>query len=126
MNEEIINILEYNLLSEIKKRELTKEARALILKDYMKRNDTSLRELAKDLNIPHTTLFYWANEEKRKSHLSDIKQRTDLNSVYEAIVLLLDKLENRKLKLNDRDREKITEIKSLCDKLYLFTRVVKI
>ena len=71
MDAEIINILEYNLLAELKRKEMTKEQRAMLLQDYLKRNNTSIRQMAKELNVPHTTLFYWANEEKRVEHAAN-------------------------------------------------------
>lgn len=129
MDEEIVDILEYNLLCEIKRKEITKEDRSKILNDYMNRNNTSLREVAKIFNVPHTTLFYWANQEKRIEHLQkvgNLKGKRELEFLTETLTNFLMRIENKKVKLTDQDREEIVKIKDLSHKIFLMTRTLKI
>lgn len=129
MNNEIIEILEYNILAELKKKELSTEHKAALLKDYMERTKTSLRGLAKELNVPHTTLFYWANETKKVEHAAKVletKNHGELDYLIESLKTLLNRIEEKKVKLTDKDRLAIEKMKDLSYRIYMLTRTVKV
>ena len=127
---EIINKLAYNLIMELKKKEFDKTERKNILQSYMDANKLSLREIARNHNIPHTTLFYWLNPERKIAAverdykipkgtlLSQLKILDKTTSDY------CEKLKKHSLVLNDESRELIETIKTRWNYIYLNTRRV--
>jgi len=55
MNNELI----YNFLLDLKKKEINPMDRAQIINDYLKKNNISQRELARQINVPHSTVQDW-------------------------------------------------------------------
>lgn len=129
MDQDIIEVLEYNLLSELKRKELSKVQRAMLLKDYMKRKNISVRELAKEFNVPHTTLFYWANDEKRQEHIQSIKSacaHKELSVIVDSLNNFLKMIESHTVRIKYEDRIAIEKIKDIGHKMYLLTRTVRV
>ena len=79
------------------------ERRDVILK-LIKISGKSERELARELGVPHTTLFGWKTMKK-----------SDKNGTYTSLTLMLKKLKN--LNPSGADYEKLIELKNVIDKL---------
>jgi len=56
MSININNKLVFNFLVELKKKEIHPVERAEIIKQYLKDEKISVRQLARELNIPHSTI----------------------------------------------------------------------
>jgi len=133
MDKDIADKLVYNLLVELKKKNIDKEEMRILLDDYIKRNGVSLRELAKQIGISHTTLYYWKEPDKKKqiSEFQSMKQ-TKLKITDELVMIknkLLDyqhKINANKLSLTNNDRKLISEIKELILWIYMNTLVLKV
>jgi IS30 family transposase len=55
MNDTLI----FNFLMDLKKKEISAMDRAQIINDYLKANKMSQRELARQINVPHSTIQDW-------------------------------------------------------------------
>jgi len=61
MSININNKLVFNFLVELKKKEIHPVERAEIIKQYLKDEKISVRQLARELNIPHSTIQDWVD-----------------------------------------------------------------
>jgi len=52
-------LLTYNYLMDLKKKEIDPVARATIITDYLKATNKSQRQLAKDIGMPYSTIRDW-------------------------------------------------------------------
>ena len=118
--DEIINTLEYNILMDLKKTDLSKSDRKILLTDYMRRHNIDMATLARTLGIPKTTLYYWIETEKKKEQTARYDLSThnhnlvvDLNLIQHKLEIYRDQIKNGKFKINDNIRRKIMEIKDL-------------
>jgi len=102
VSEEII----YNFLVDLKKKDINPIERAKIIDTYMKEKKLGLRELSRELNIPHTTIKGWIDYKKIEEEYDELiskgvsktqihnklryyKQKTELNKQLHQIISTL-------------------------------------
>jgi len=130
--DEIINTLEYNLLMDLKKTDLNKQDRKILLTDYMARHGLSMGEVARSLGIPKTTLYYWIETEKKKEQTAkyDLKNKKsslleELDLIKHKLLIYKDRIKDRKFKIDDRGRKILIEIKDLLIWISYNTAIIK-
>jgi hypothetical protein len=127
MEQEIIDTLEHNLIVELRKKEMAPDVRKVLIEDYMKRHKLSLRKLAEEFKIPHTTLYYWT-EPQKKAEQSEKQSmdRTDLGKAVSYVKGFLGLVEHHKVKLNDDILKNITTLKEMIDRIYIMTKTIRV
>jgi len=79
--------LVYNFLCDLKKKDIDKFARARLINEYMRERNLSIRQLAKQLNIPKSTIEDWVRwaqlpQEEYKEYKEQGFTHTD---IYESL-----------------------------------------
>ena len=119
LDEAIIDKLEHNFLIDLLvKKDISTEERKIVITRYMKRNNIGIKPLARQLNIPFTSLYYWINPEKKKeqTHKYDVKRvdrgmLEELEYIDHTIKVHKKRIEDRTYRCNDKMRELISSIK---------------
>ena len=93
---EIKNKLTHNYLLEMNKKQIDKLERAKLVKDYIESKNISVRELARQLNMPHSTLNDWIMWNNIEKNDFDKMKNNGLN----------DRDVYRELRNNKSDKEK--------------------
>jgi len=88
---QISNELVFNIIQDWKKKDITPEQKKVFLEAYMKENKVGLRELARLLDVPHTTLFHWLNGKREKEEKSS-SVKTNKEAKENELDELLDRL----------------------------------
>jgi len=119
INQDIIDALEHNLLADLKRKDLSKEQRKIIVEDYKKRHNMGYREIAKEFKIPYTTLYYWVETTKKKEQCDKYVERQYSDSLTDNLEYIKRTLESIKRqaeakKFKDKDAiPKLVEIYEL-------------
>jgi transposase len=76
MTDSITNEILFNILCDLKKKDLSMCARGRVISLYIKENNISINQASKDLGIPKTTIHTWARfntlgEDKYKELIND-------------------------------------------------------
>jgi len=79
----IIDNVLFNFFLDMRKKDIDKRQRAVLLAKYLKDNKMSQRELGKELGIPHSTIQDWLminriSEEQYQQYLDDGLTETDI------------------------------------------------
>lgn len=59
MVDKTVNSILFNYFLDLRKKDINKRERAVLLSRYLRENNMSQRQLAKDLGIPHSTVQDW-------------------------------------------------------------------
>ena len=82
-HDKTINNLLFNYFLDMRKKEINKRQRALLIAKYLDENKMSQRELARELGIPHSTIQDWLminriSEEQYEQYKADGMTETDI------------------------------------------------
>lgn len=103
----------YNFLVDLKKKEINPVERALIIKNYMDTQNKSLRQLAIDLGMPHTTLKGWLDYSKLEGKYNELLNngisKTEIHDMLRTSGTIKNKI--IRTPLNDTLKESITALK---------------
>lgn len=88
---QISNEVLFNIILDWKKKDVSALEKKAFLEEYMKEQKIGLRELARLLDVPHTTLFHWLKgERKEEKTLGKKKSSVDeLDVLLDRLTLLL-------------------------------------
>ncbi len=114
---QISNELCFNIIQDWKKKDITPEEKKVFLEAYMKENKVGLRELARLLDVPHTTLFHWLKGEREEKTQSSkkIQSNNEIDDLLDRLTLLL----SRPFKPTKETMKKIDALQVELNKLEL-------
>lgn len=108
MNESIF----YNTLKDWSKRHITPEEKSLYIKEYMRKHNISQRELARQLDIPHSTIHDWISM-RQTIKIENIK----IQGVYNYANKLLFLLSRENFNYDDRTKNRLRELRETITRL---------
>jgi DNA-binding transcriptional regulator YiaG len=111
----VSNEIVENMIIDFKKKEISSEDKSVLIKSYLKEEKISERELARRLDISHSTLHDWVSlrqkNKSRKSLLTECVNNDDLSNIISRLryKLSLTSVLDDKIKSNLKELKKDIE-----------------
>lgn len=113
MREEIF----YNVLKDWSKKDISPEDKAEFIREYLRSEKISSRELSRRLNIPHSTLHDWISMRQYKKFKKIKEEKEDFNNnIFKLSDRLLFLLSNTN-DIDSKTRSKLILLKSEIEKV---------
>lgn len=123
MKFEISDDIAYNIINDWKKRNISAEERSYFIKEYLKQNNLSERQLGRMLDIPHSTIHTWVSMKhyNKDENLKRDYETTELkvNKINEIFTLAnrLNYLVINKNKIDDKAKKELIILRDTIDKI---------
>jgi transposase-like protein len=103
----------FNIIKDWEKKDISPENKRDFLKSLLEEKDISQRELARILNISHSTLHDWISLRQKEKYYT--KKNNEIDTLLDRLTFLLSK----PFKVTSKTLERINRLKSELDKLEL-------
>ena len=105
MNEEIV----YNTLKDWSKKEIPAEVKSVFIKDFLRKEKISMRELGRRIGVPHSTLQDWVSmrQTRKKALIQEKIFRNEVFHYADRLTYLLSKGE----KIDEKAKQKLLELR---------------
>jgi DNA-binding transcriptional regulator YiaG len=107
-----MNDITFNTLQDFSKKEISTIEKGLFIKKILNEEKISMRELARRLNIPHSTLQDWCSNRQMTKYYK--AKDNELHKLADRLLFLLSKEE----KIDDKSLAKLRLLKSQLFKMY--------
>lgn len=132
MNKEMIRNMEKNAIIDFTKSAVDPKTKKEIIADYMKKSRiTSIGGAARSLGMAKSTIYHLLNPDKKKEYYDkyNLKKRSystndGLQIIHHQLLVIRDRVDNKKIKIDDDMRKEIENIKEIAVELYMRTRKV--
>jgi transposase-like protein len=108
----INNDLAENILLDWKKKNISPEDKSLFINELLKEKKISMRELARQLNIPHSTLQDWTSMRQQKKLENDKFHTSCIYTLADRLTYLLSKTND----FDDKTLRKLNVLRVELDK----------
>lgn len=112
---DVPNVIVENTFLDWKKKDVDKEQRSLIIKSYLKERNISQRELARELEVNHSTLQDWVNPKEHKT--SVVKMIFPKKLMIYSLANRINYLLNKEVPKDEKTLKELNQLKNLLNEI---------